>query len=153
MQTKLITSAGMALLVMSLGADLSGRPTSQETSTSSISFQQGVSIMRLVASAEVAVSQSRGQSRDRQPEQSGYGTLAEMIEMLHPQPALESFSSLPAITASDATSASLLDYSLRVIRSEDRQHYAATLTPVKGCGLAFSVDDRNVIYTGRSIGC
>jgi hypothetical protein len=60
---------------------------------------------------------------------------------------------LPAITITDVASASLLDYMLRVIRSEDRQRYAATLTPLKGCGLAFSVDDRGVIYTGRSIGC
>ena len=54
----------------------------------------------------------------------------------------------------DASSATVEDYTLRVSRSVDKRHFEASLTPVgKGCGKAWFVDDRNVIFVGSPIGC
>jgi hypothetical protein len=150
MRTKMMAGTITAVIMASLGTAAARQPASQDTSTSSIPFQQGVHVMRVVASAEAAVAASRGQARDRRPEQNGYGTLAETLDVIQRDSAV---GSLPGVTIVDTTSASMLDYTLQITRSEDRSHYSATLTPVKGCGLSFFTDDRNVIYTGKSIGC
>ncbi|MGH9411996.1 MAG: hypothetical protein ACRD1V_21375 [Vicinamibacterales bacterium] len=154
MRTKMVAAVIVAAVGGSVGAVVSRPQPGQNTSRSSISFQQGVLIMRLVGSAEHDVFVSRGRSQDRLTlEQNGWGTLPETVDMIHRQSSPESLSALPAITIKDTISASVLDYSLRIIRSEDKKHYAATLTPVARCGPAFSLDDRGVIYTGKPLGC
>ena len=38
-------------------------------------------------------------------------------------------------------------------RSEDRQHYQASLTPTSGCGVAWFTDERKVFYSGKMQSC
>jgi hypothetical protein len=56
-------------------------------------------------------------------------------------------------TTIDSVSLQLSDYTFRVTRSEDKQHFQASLTPSKGCHPAWFTDERKVIYTGRAPGC
>jgi hypothetical protein len=61
----------------------------------------------------------------------------------------------PRIEMTDSTSARVLDYELRVIASADRKHFQASLQPVepKACGFALFTDERDVIYSGKGLGC
>ncbi len=57
------------------------------------------------------------------------------------------------IRAVDSESASVFDYTLRIMRSEDGRHFQVGLSPVKGCGTAWFASD-GVVYVGRAVaGC
>jgi len=56
-------------------------------------------------------------------------------------------------TPSDAVSFPLGDRIFRLTRSEDHRHYQASLTPARGCGIAWFTDERQGFYSGKIQGC
>jgi hypothetical protein len=102
-------------------------------------MNDGVLVMRLVMSAEVQLAASGRDTPVR------FRSLADVI-------ANGEVSALKRdVTVIDSEDGLYKGYSLRVAAQGAR--YEASLTPDKGCGLAFFVNEKNVIYTGRGLGC
>jgi hypothetical protein len=57
------------------------------------------------------------------------------------------------VQLADAETADFGDYTLRLTRSEDRTKFELSLVPKKSCDLAFFSNDKNIVYTGRALGC
>jgi hypothetical protein len=74
----------------------------------------------------------------------GFGTLAEVLKVAG--------TAVPAKTV-DPNTASIRDYTLRITRSSDKKRFEATLTPTTGCGPSWFGNERNIIYTGKPLGC
>jgi len=53
----------------------------------------------------------------------------------------------------DEQTATLRDYRLSLVRSQDAKHYNASLLPSHGCQTAWFTDERGVIYKGLPLGC
>lgn len=104
-----------------------------QTPPAALTEQEGLRMMRQVLSAEMNAPMGK---------KNGFGTLADVL----------SVTKLDAQTI-DTASALIKGYTLRVSRADDRQHVQVTLTPVTGCGTAWFGDERNLIYTGKALGC
>jgi hypothetical protein len=80
----------------------------------------------------------------RNDRKTGFCDLSEIMRVS--EPAFQA-------TTIDSVSLQLSDYTFRVTRSEDKQHFQASLTPSKRCGLAWFTDERKTIYAGKMQGC
>jgi hypothetical protein len=130
----------VALLLCVVVAASSASTPAQET----LSQDQAFRVLRDVGQTEATGISSQGH---------GYGDLSDVLS----NPGwmdryyVTRDLSIP-IRRTGATSAAVLDYTLRVTVSADRQHYQASLTPPfrNGCNAsAWFVDERLVVYVGH----
>src|SRR5262245_28591672 len=102
---------------LALAAD--GARAQPTSSADSLTERNALKVMRVVMSAQA-----------NEPfRQSGFGSLAELMAQA---PLMKNAE--PQFTLINSVSASVLDYTLRIDRSDDKRHYAVSLTPTKGCG-------------------
>jgi hypothetical protein len=134
------------LIVVLLLAAIGCRPAAVPSPVpDGLSVQEGVRIMRWVATLEVELAASSG----------GYGNLTELLrrQALADHASDRTVADFP-VTLVDPTTATVLAYTLSVTPTSDRTHFQAALTPQqsRGCTTrAWYVDDRDVIYQGHSI--
>ena len=121
------------VLVGSVG--IQGSATGQAQSQSALSAQDGLRLMRMVMSVEASM------------KKTGFGTLEQVLgdRMFTQSPV--------SIVVTSPGTASVLDYQLRVTRPDDGGRFEASLTPMSGCSTAWFGTERNLIYTGRALGC
>ena len=124
-------ACGLAVLAVTLHA-------ATQTAGGTLALTEGVRIMRLVGSAEVSLAAGRDSP-------ARYRALTEVLA----SPDAASFKG--DVTVIDGETGSFKGYRMRITAQGGR--YEASLIPDKGCGLAFFVDEKNVIYVGRGLGC
>ena len=129
----------VALLATTPIAFSSGAARAQE----SLSREQGLTIVRVVVSAEVELRASG----------NGWGDLSDVVRVGN----LQRGEAFPPAKIVDSSTATVLDYTLRLTRSDDKKHLQVSLTPtVAKLGdnriSWFSLDQTEwIIYTGQPI--
>jgi len=83
---------------------------------------------------------------------AGYGSLSDVLKMM-PMTRGVAPDAAQAVQVSDAETADFGDYTLRLTRSEDRAKFELSLVPKQSCGIAFFSNDKNIVYSGRALGC
>jgi hypothetical protein len=129
----------VALLATTPIAFSSGAARARE----SLSREQGLTIVRVVVSAEVELRASG----------NGWGDLSDVVRVGN----MQRGEALPPAKIVDSSTATVLDYTLRLTRSDDKKHLQVSLTPtVTKLGdnriSWFSLDQTEwIIYTGQPI--
>jgi hypothetical protein len=122
------------LMVVAAVAGVSGGGVPAPT----LAMDDGVFVMRLVAGLEI---QANGRDNPIR-----YRPLAEILAMR------DATSLWQDVTLIDSENGLYKGYVLRVTAQGSR--FEASLVPDnRGCGLAFFIDERILIYTGRGLGC
>jgi len=134
------TPIGIGLIVglTVLGAQASNAAVQQPT----YGQQSGLMLMRQVLTIQA----------NKPFATNGYGTLSDVLKMM-PMTRGVAPDAAQAIQLIDSETADFGDYTLRLTRSEDRRKFELSLAPKQSCGLAFFSNDRNIVYSGRAIGC
>jgi hypothetical protein len=104
--------------------------------------QSGLMLMRQVLTIQA----------NRPFAKAGYGSLSDVLKMM-PMTRGIAPDAAEAVHLSDAETADFGEYTLRLTRSEDRAKFELSLVPKDGCGLAFFSNDKNIIYSGKALGC
>ena len=135
---KLVLVALLAAATLSLGAV----PIRAQAS---LQRDQALSIVRGVMTVEVDDFFAQGK---------GFGDLVEVVSASQRDPgAWTQRAGLP-LKILDSSTATVLDYTIRLTRSDDKKHVQVSLTPTvsKGCeALSWFIDDRLLIYTGKPL--
>ena len=116
-----------------LGCGAAPRPA---VAAPTLGVEEGVNVMRRLIDVEVNAYRA------------GFRPLADLLSAPDPEsPRLKS-----DMTLTDNENGSFKDYDVRVTAQNAR--FEASLVPSRrGCGLAFFIDERAVIYTGDGLGC
>ena len=110
-----------------------------------LTMDDGVFVMRLVAGLEIAAN-GRDDPATGRDNPIRYRPLAEILAMR------DATSLWQDVTLIDSENGLYKGYLLRVTAQGSR--FEASLVPDnRGCGLAFFIDERILIYTGRGLGC
>ena len=97
--------------------------------------RNGVTLMRAINTAENAQRRS-----------GGYAPLEQLVS----HPMMGKVAPNVVINGSGAT---YLGQTVRLLVSNDGQHYQAALVPPSGCGIAFFSDERGLIFSGKVLDC
>jgi hypothetical protein len=127
-----------------IGLALAGTPASSAAvSQQPASGQQsGLMLMRQVLTIQA----------NKPFAKAGYGSLSDVLKMM-PMTRGVAPEAAQAVHLTDAETADVGDYTLRLTRSEDRAKFELSLVPKQSCDVAFFSNDRNIVYTGRALGC
>ena len=82
----------------------------------------------------------------------GYGTLSDVLKMM-PMTRGVAPDAAEAVKLIDAETADFGDYILRLTRSDDHRKFEMSLAPKQSCAIAFFSSEKNIVYSGRALGC
>jgi hypothetical protein len=107
---------------------------------------QAEAVLRDVGQAESAL---------RSSSKAEYGGMQDVIQSARwTDSGISRDPNLPVVLV-DASTATVLDYTLRAARSADGQHFdvSLTVTQLRGCNPGWFLDDRSRMYLGAPFGC
>jgi hypothetical protein len=138
------TKVGGLLVALALSAS-AGTIRAQE----SLSSAQGLMIVRVVISIETGISPRVNGSIE-------WRNLAEVMKLASDPHSTVYLRDLSTAKMVDSSTATVLDYTLQLTRTDDKQDFHVSLTPTahrapKEDRLAWFTDARGVIYAGKPI--